>query len=156
MRTNENAQRRTNGRRGVDGVLVAALAFGASYADAGRLAGVSKATVARRMGEPAFRALVLEEREQRADRVRGVLVDASLRAAESLVDLADGAESETVRLAAAARVIDLTLRRRPGFDTFTSAEVTALVAQIVELAVERIPAEQAEGFVLEVRGIGTC
>jgi hypothetical protein len=81
-------------------------------------------------------------------------VDASLRAAESLAELADGAESESVRLAAAARVIDLALRRRPGFDTFSSSEVGALVGQIVELAVERLPDEQTEGFLHEVRAIG--
>src|SRR5689334_14538137 len=138
MRTNENGQRNRNGRRDVDGLIVAALAFGASYADAGRLAGVSKATVARRMGEPAFRALMVEERERRADQVRGVLTDASLRATESLIGLADGAESESVRLAAATRVIDLALRRRPGFDTFSLSEVAAIVGKVVELAVERL------------------
>jgi hypothetical protein len=156
MRTNENGQRSTNGRRDVDGLLVAALAFGASYADAAQVAGVSKATVARRMGEPAFRARVLEEREQRTDRVRGVLVDASLRAAESLAELADGAESESVRLAAAARVIDLALRRRPGFDSFSASEVATLVGQIVELALGRLPDEEAEGFVRAVRAIGAA
>jgi hypothetical protein len=155
MRTNENGQPNARGRRDVDALLVAALAFGASYADAARVAGVSKATVARRMSEVPFRARVLEEREQRADRVRGVLMDASLRAAESLAELANGAESESVRLAAAARVIDLALRRRPGFDTFSHSEVVDIIRRVADLALERLPDEQAEGFVLEVRALGT-
>src|SRR5438046_2955572 len=113
MRTNEN------GRRHADGLIISALATGASYADAARVARVSKATVARRMAEPAFRGRVAEERERVSHQVRGVLLDGSLDAARSIVELARGATSEGVRLSAACRLLELTLRRRPGFDTFT-------------------------------------
>ena len=105
MRTN------ANGRRDADGLIVTALSVGASYADAARIAGVSKATVARRMAEPAFRARVLEDRDQLSDQVRGMLVDGSLTAARSLVELAEGAASEAVRSASArSRNCDLRLR----------------------------------------------
>ena len=40
-----------NGTRDCDKVIVAALGAGASYAEAAKVAGVSKATVARRMYE---------------------------------------------------------------------------------------------------------
>src|SRR5690349_13728284 len=102
-----------NGKRDRDALVVAALAGGASYAEAGRTAGLSKATVARRMAEAAFRARVIEEREQTAERVRGMLVDGSLAAVRSLLELANNAESESVRLASSSRVVELVLRRRP-------------------------------------------
>jgi len=148
MRTN------ANGRRDVDGLIISALATGASYAEAGRVARVSKATVARRMAEPGFRARVLDERERAIDQVRGMLIDALRAAAGTMVELAEGAANESVRLSAASRLLDLALRRRPGFDTFTSQEVSGLVVQLVELALARIPEEQQESYVREVRALG--
>jgi hypothetical protein len=145
-----------NGKRDRDGLIIIALAGGASYADAARVGRVSKATVARRMAEPAFRAKVFEEREKAIDQVRGLLVDGSIAAVRSILLLAQEAVSESVRLAAASRVLDLVLRRRPGFDTFTTQEVSALVLQLVELSVARIPEEQQEPFIREVRSIGAA
>jgi hypothetical protein len=43
-----------NGKRDRDPVLIAALARGASYTEVARVAGLSKATVARRMAESEF------------------------------------------------------------------------------------------------------
>jgi hypothetical protein len=83
-------------------------------------------------------------------------MDASLRAVESLADLADGAESESVRLAAAASVIDLALRRRPGFDTFSSSEVVESFVGWSTWRSNRLPDEEAEGFVLRVRTLGAA
>lgn len=107
MRTN------ANGKRHRDEVIISALVGGASYSEAARVGRVSRATVARRMAEPAFLSRVLEEREQMIDRVRGLLVDGSLAAARSILHLAQDAGSESVRMAAASRVLDLALRRRP-------------------------------------------
>ncbi len=150
MQTNEN------GRRHVDGLIIGALATGASYADAARIARVSKATVARRMAEPAFRGRVATERERVCEQVRGVLLEGSLDAARSIVELAGGSTNEGVRLSASCRLLDLTLRRRPGFDIFTAAELQTVLRELIELALARIPQEEQEGFLLEVRGIGAA
>jgi len=102
-----------NGKRDRDAVLIAALARGASYTEAAHVAGLSKATVARRMAEPAFRGQVIEEREETIERVRGMLIEGSLAAAKTLLELASGAAGESVRLAASLRTLELVLRRRP-------------------------------------------
>jgi transposase InsO family protein len=149
MSTNEN------GKRVHDGLIVVALATGASYAEAARIGHVSKATVARRMSEPGFRARVLEERKQAVDRVHGLLVEGSVAAAKSIIQLATEGASESARLAAACRVLDLSLRRRPGFDTYTEQEVVTMVRDVVELAIARIPDEEQESFVHEVRALGS-
>jgi transposase len=78
-----------NGKRDRDSLVIAALARGASYADAARVAGVSKATVSRRMAEPTFRGRVAKEREETLERVRGTLVEGSLAAARTLVELGE-------------------------------------------------------------------
>jgi hypothetical protein len=146
---------KANGKRHHDEILISALAAGASYAEAARVVRTSKATVARRMAEPAFRARVVEEREQAVDRVRGVLAGAAPAAARSLLELAEEATSESVRLTAAFRVLELALRRRAGFDLFSEQEVITFTRQLVEVALPRIPAEQQEGFLLEVRALGS-
>jgi hypothetical protein len=66
-----------HGRRDVDGLLVAALATGASHDEAGRSAGVSKTTVKRRMASEKFRRAVAEERLEVVETVRGRLVGAA-------------------------------------------------------------------------------
>ena len=148
MSTNDATRRHRNA------LLVAALARGASYTEAARIAGISKATVSRRMREPAFRAEVNDAREQVIDRVRGYLNDATPSAARALVEVATEGASESTRVAAASRILDIVLRRRPGFDTYSESEVTAIVTQILELSVRRMPTEVAAAFLGEVRAIG--
>ena len=143
-----------NGKRDRDSLVVAALARGASYAEAARVAGVSKATVSRRMAEPAFRGRVAKEREETLERVRGTLVEGSLAAARTLVEFASSAATESVRLTASLRTLEMALRTRPGFDTFSTAEVSALVSEIVERSMARMPEEEHESYLYEVRGIG--
>ena len=143
-----------NGKRDRDALLITALSGGASYAEAGRVARLSKATVARRMAEPAFRGQVIEEREQTTDRVRGLIVEGSLAAARSLLELASGAASESVRLAASSRVVELALRRRPGFDTFSEQELQTVVRELVDLALALIPEGEHESYIRQVRSIG--
>lgn len=149
MSTNE-----ITGKHDRDELVVAALAAGASYAEAGKAAGISKATVARRMSEPAFRGQVIEAREQMIDQVRGALSDAAPAAAAALMVLAADASSESVRLGAASRLLDLVLRRRPGFDTLTTAEAALIFSEIVERALARLPEDQQEAYVREVNAIG--
>jgi hypothetical protein len=143
-----------NGKRDRDAVLIAALARGASYTEAARVAGLSKPTVARRMAEPAFRANVIEAREETIERVRGMLVNGSVAALRSLLELANNAESESVRLAASSRVVELVLRRRPGFDTYSEQEVAATIRALVEPALARIPKEEQMSYLQEVRAVG--
>ena len=143
-----------NGRPDKDALIVAALAAGASYADAAKAAGVSKTTVARRMSDRDFRATVSEERERVIDRVRGVLTDGSLRAADALVGIASDGKTESARVAAASRVLDIALRRRPGVDTFAVHEVAAIVNGIIEAALDYIPEDAQEPFIREIRTIG--
>jgi hypothetical protein len=73
----------------------------------------------------------------------------------SLLELAAEATSESVRLTAAFRVLELVPRRRAGFDLFSEQEVITFTRQLVEVALPRIPAEQQEGFLLEVRALGS-
>src|SRR5919201_6889371 len=96
MRTNENGARRAR-----DALLVAALAAGESYSRAAKTADVSKATVARRMEERAFRAQVTEEREANVEAARRRLAASGPDAISVLAELCRGASSEIVRLGAA-------------------------------------------------------
>jgi Bacterial regulatory proteins, lacI family len=143
-----------NGRSDKDALIVVALAAGASYADAAKTAGVSKTTVARRMSDRDFRTRVSEERERVVDRVRGVLTEGSVRAAEALLEIATEGKSESAQVAAASRVLDIALRRRPGVDTFAVHEVAAIANGIIEAALDYIPEASQEPFIREIRTIG--
>jgi hypothetical protein len=71
-----------------------------------------------------------------------------------IASLAASADSETVRLSAASRILDHSLRRRAGFDTFDVAEVGAIVHELVEASLSYIP-EEAHGIYLrQVSTIG--
>jgi hypothetical protein len=148
MSTNANDKRDRNL------LIVAALANGSTYDDAAKAAGVSRATVARRMGEVEFRARVLEEREQVIERARGTLASGAPAAASVIVELAADGASEATRLAAATRILDYALRRRRGFDTFDSAEVVALANELVELALVHMPTESQAAYLQAVRSVG--
>ena len=82
------------------------------------------------------------------------MVEGSLAAARTLVEFASSAATESVRLTASLRTLEMALRTRPGFDTFSFAEVSALVSQIVERSMARMPEEEHESYLYEVRGIG--
>jgi hypothetical protein len=70
-----------------DEVLIAALAEGLTHAAAGELAGVSAKTVQRRMSNPEFAGAVGDGRRQRVRDVVGLLVGASQRAVQVLVEV---------------------------------------------------------------------
>ncbi len=106
------------------------------------------------MHEWEFRARVAEERQRVVETARGKLASQAPSAADVIFTLALNADSETVRLSAASRILDLALRRRAGFDTFDGAEVNALVQEIVEVSLSYIPEEAQEGYLLHVRTIG--
>jgi hypothetical protein len=143
-----------NGKRDRDDVVVAALASGLTYDEAAKAAGLSRSTIARRMQEWEFRARVIEERERVVETVRGKLASTSPAAVEVIASLAASADSEAVRLSAAGRILDYSLRRRAGFDTFDVAEVGAIVRELVEASLSYIPEETHGIYLRQVSTIG--
>jgi hypothetical protein len=93
-------------RRNADSMLVAQLAAGAEIAGAARAAGVSEATVYRRLREPDFKEKVAGARAELVSRTVGQLADAGSAAAQKLTDLLN-AKSEYVRLGAARAILEL-------------------------------------------------
>jgi hypothetical protein len=147
-----------NGRhRDVDDVLAAALASGRSYREAGAAAGISERTVRRRMADPGFRGKVVGLRGAEIERTRGLILREAPAAVAALSDLAAGAESESVRLGAAKAVLGLALPRVGDFalDSISRAEFREWISEVVELSMERIPADDHEAFILAVRGLAT-
>jgi len=95
-----------------DELLAAALGTGASYERAAAIAACSKATVKRRMGDPAFRARVLDLRRDHVHRVEVRLADLSTHALDAIDDLLADRDSPAQRLGAAKAVLDGLLRFR--------------------------------------------
>jgi len=98
-------------RSGQDEILVAALASGRSYAEAGKLADVSARTVARRMAEPAFARLVRDRRDEEVQCVAGQLSAMAGTAVMSIASCLEDEQAKT-RLAAAKLVLELVLKFR--------------------------------------------
>ena len=85
--------------------VLAALAAGATIEAAARAGAVAVRTVYRRMDDPVYRTEIARQRQAAIDQALGRLSSASSAAVDTLVELAAGAESETVRLKAADRAI---------------------------------------------------
>jgi hypothetical protein len=139
--------------RDLDEIVVAALAAGMSYRQAGSAAGLSERTVRRRMGESAFRARVAEQREEHAERVRGLLLNAAPAAAATLATLAAEAESESVRLGAARATLGHVAGRQRSFfdESVSETEIARVITRVIDIAMKFIPDEAAPGFLREVR-----
>lgn len=102
-------------RAGQDELIVAALAAGHSYAEAGQLAGCSARTIARRMSNPGFARLVADRRGEVVVSVTGRLTSLAAEAVEAIRSgLAD--ESVRTRIAAGRLILDLTHKYRHGSD----------------------------------------
>jgi molybdenum-dependent DNA-binding transcriptional regulator ModE len=95
-------------RRG-DAKLLLALASGASIRKAATAAGVSEATVTRRLEDPAFRRQLNLIRTQMVDRAVGRLA-ATMAVASTTLRRLLKAKSETVRLGAARAVLEMHVR----------------------------------------------
>ena len=95
-------------RHRADAALVAAIASGATVADAASLAGVSERTVRRRLSNPAFCGELSRARSAMLESTIGILADASTEAARTLRGLLAANVAPNVRLRAAMAVIDLT------------------------------------------------
>jgi hypothetical protein len=119
------------GRAQADAVLVALLASGCTQLDAAEQAGVSPRTVRRRLDDPGFRAELDEARTEMVRRTVGKLVDAGTTAASNLRELAEGAESESVRLHASRYLIELALRGHEAMQL--TQRLATLEAQVAAL-----------------------
>ena len=104
------------GRSGADVALVAALAGGATYGEAGKKADVSERTVRRRMDDPAFKRRVDEARAEMLAQAMGRLSLACTGAATTLALLLGKDNPPAVRLGAARAILDAALRWREQLD----------------------------------------
>jgi hypothetical protein len=94
-----------------DDLLVAALACGSSFLQAGKRVGYSEHTVWRRMQLPEFRARVSQARAELIALATGRFARAMSRASAVLVRLLKS-KNEKVRLAAAREVVTLGIKLR--------------------------------------------
>lgn len=92
------------GRPGEDRAVLA-LAAGASKEDAASVAGISRSTLYEWLKDAEFRGRVQGERRVLHERALGRLADASARAAEVLLEVADDVEAPASSRVAAARGI---------------------------------------------------
>ena len=95
-----------------EATLIAALAAGKTYAHAGRDAGLSRATVSRRMTDPAFRTMVQQARSQLLEQATGKAASVATRAVETLVALLGPKNPKQIRLGAARALLDQVVRLR--------------------------------------------
>src|SRR5712692_5029943 len=100
------------GRRNVDEVLLVTLACGATVEAAAQKAGVSRATVLRRLREPEFQHRLQEFRSDMVKRTAGMLTAASMEAVKTLLELQKTPVPAAVRLGAAQSVIELGTKLR--------------------------------------------
>jgi hypothetical protein len=117
--------------------LVAALAGGATVAEAARQAGLSESSVYRRRREPDFRREVAAARTELLTLAVGRLADAATAAVATLRALLD-AEADSVRLGAARAILDAGMK---GAELVDLAERVATLeerqAAVLETPVER-------------------
>lgn len=110
-------------RRGDTGntPLVLALAHGASAEAAAKAAGISRATVYRRLKEPAFRKQVDDARAEIVARAVAKLSSASTEAADALRRLLYS-DMDFARLAAARAILELGAKLREQHDLLSRIE----------------------------------
>ena len=101
-----------HGRRNVDQLLLMALACGATYEAAGAKAGVSKATVYRRLQDPEFQRQLQETQAEMVRRTSGTLTAAGTEAIKTLLALLQPSTPAAVRLGAARTVLELGIKIR--------------------------------------------
>jgi hypothetical protein len=107
-----------------DDLIAAGIAAGKTYTEAGRAAGVSEATVTRRMTDPGFRERVTLLRRRMVDRGVGIISDAFADAMAQLTLICHDGEIEGNRLRAAVALAELGRKYRQ--DEEMEARVRAL------------------------------
>jgi hypothetical protein len=116
------------GRRNADQVLILALACGATVEAAAHQAGVSPATVYRRLQDPEFRKRLQQLRADMVQRTAGALTAAGAESVRTLLALQKETAPPAVRLGAARAVLELGTKMR---ETAELAErIAALEAQL--------------------------
>jgi hypothetical protein len=103
---------RRRGRHDADPIIAAAIASGATQADAAREADVSLRTVTRRVGDPSFCAQIADIRARSFERVVDALLASAATAITTLVELLEPNQPPAVRLNAARTVLSATLQYR--------------------------------------------
>ena len=106
----------TKNRKQVETLLVAALAKGATVAQAALSNGVSERTVYRRLQQPDFQARIQAVQDETLQRAAAVLTAAAQEGIHSLVALQDKATPPSVRRAAARDILEMGLRLRETAD----------------------------------------
>jgi hypothetical protein len=137
--------RNGHGRRDVDEALIGLLVIGTTYAEAARSVGCSKATVSRRMSSPDFRDRVDAERAELIASLRAKVVDAAQAGVSTLASLAVSAESESVRVAAAGKLVDLAFARRHRV-AITERDLVHIVSRVYDIASRHVPQEGLSNF----------
>jgi hypothetical protein len=97
------------GRHEADGVMLAALAAGATLEEAAREAGVSERTVRRRRKDPAFQAQLQRLHAASVEGLNAAVKDGAAKALATVLNLLDSS-AESIRLAAARTLLQLALR----------------------------------------------
>jgi hypothetical protein len=103
-------------RAALDEILIAELARGRTYEEAGATADCSARTVGRRMRDPAFRRLVWERRSEWASEITGQLIERSGDAVDIVYEEARTAERSADRIRAATMLLNLGHRFRQAYE----------------------------------------
>jgi hypothetical protein len=102
----------SKGRRNADDRLLQVLACGATVAASAAQAGVSEATVYRRLAEPKFRQRLQRLRADMVQRTAGTLTAAANEAVRTLLELQKPSAPPAVRLGAARSVLEIGMKVR--------------------------------------------
>jgi hypothetical protein len=105
-----------DGRKKADETLQTALACGATVENAARTAGVSPATVYRRLNDSGFQKKVQEIRSDMVRRTAGGLTAAGLEFVKTLLELSKPPAPYAVRLGAARAGLELGAKLRESAD----------------------------------------
>jgi hypothetical protein len=100
------------GRRNADEILLVALACGATIEAAAAKAGVSEATVYRRLQHEAFNRRLRKTRSDMVQRWSGMLTAAAGEAVKTLVSLQKETTPPSARLGAARAILELGMKLR--------------------------------------------
>ena len=119
-------------RKDIDERLLLALACGLNVEAAGRAAGVSEATVYRRMRDPAFCQRLKEVRSDMVQRTSGMLTAAGAEFVKTLLALVKETVPPAVRLGAARAGLELGMRIRETAEL--EARIAALEAMLGQTA----------------------
>jgi hypothetical protein len=106
-----------SGRRQADQVLLVALACGATIEAASQKAGLSQATVYRRLQDPEFRKRIQQAQSDMVKRASGALTAAGMEAIKTLLSLLQSSSTPAAaRLGAARAVLELGNKLRDNVD----------------------------------------